>query len=72
MPELIFPGPDGRLEGRYHPQPKPDAPLAINGVEIAGALVEQSPHHRCKALAIGRIAPAAGMDPEDVVGASED
>lgn len=30
MPELIFPGPDGRLEGRYHPQPgKPDAPLAI-------------------------------------------
>ncbi len=30
MPELIFPGPEGRLEGRYHPQPgKPDAPLAI-------------------------------------------
>lgn len=30
MPELIFPGPDGRLEGRYHPQPgKPDAPIAI-------------------------------------------
>ena len=30
MPELIFPGPEGRLEGRYHPQPgKPDAPIAI-------------------------------------------
>ncbi len=30
MPVLNFPGPDGRLEGRYHPQPgKPDAPLAI-------------------------------------------
>ena len=29
MPELIFPGPEGRLEGRYHPQPKSDAPLAI-------------------------------------------
>ena len=27
MPELIFPGPEGRLEGRYHPQPKPDAPF---------------------------------------------
>ncbi|MFV0409310.1 MAG: alpha/beta hydrolase [Paracoccus sp. (in: a-proteobacteria)] len=29
MPELIFAGPDGRLEGRYHPQAKPDAPIAI-------------------------------------------
>ena len=30
MPELIFPGPEGRLEARYHPQPgKPDAPIAI-------------------------------------------
>lgn len=30
MPELIFSGPEGRLEGRYHPQPgRPDAPLAI-------------------------------------------
>ena len=29
MPELIFAGPDGRLEGRYHAQPKPDAPIAI-------------------------------------------
>ncbi|MBU3029931.1 alpha/beta hydrolase [Paracoccus marinaquae] len=30
MPELIFPGPEGRLEGRYHPQAgKPDAPIAI-------------------------------------------
>ena len=29
MPELIFPGPEGRLEGRYHPQAQPDAPLAI-------------------------------------------
>lgn len=29
MPELIFPGPEGRLEARYHPQPIPDAPIAI-------------------------------------------
>lgn len=29
MPELIFPGPDGRLECRYHPQASPDAPIAI-------------------------------------------
>lgn len=30
MPELIFPGPEGRLEARYHPQAgKPDAPIAI-------------------------------------------
>lgn len=29
MPEVIFPGPDGRLEGRYHPQPEKDAPIAI-------------------------------------------
>ncbi|MEM9199199.1 MAG: alpha/beta hydrolase [Pseudomonadota bacterium] len=29
MPEVIFPGPDGRLEGRYHPQKTADAPIAI-------------------------------------------
>lgn len=30
MPEIIFPGPEGRLEGRYHPQAGiPDAPIAI-------------------------------------------
>ncbi|MBB5514826.1 hypothetical protein FHS89_000832 [Rubricella aquisinus] len=29
MPEVIFPGPEGRLEGRYHPQPERDAPIAI-------------------------------------------
>ncbi len=29
MPEVIFPGPEGRLEGRYHPQKEPDAPIAI-------------------------------------------
>ena len=29
MPEVIFPGPAGRLEGRYHPQAKRDAPMAI-------------------------------------------
>ena len=29
MPEVIFPGPDGRLEGRYHPQRGKDAPIAI-------------------------------------------
>ena len=29
MPEVIFPGPEGRLEGRYHPQKGGDAPTAI-------------------------------------------
>ena len=29
MPEVIFPGPEGRLEGRYHPQKNRDAPIAI-------------------------------------------
>ena len=29
MPEVIFPGPEGRLEGRYHPAKAKDAPIAI-------------------------------------------
>ena len=29
MPEVIFPGPEGRLEGRYHPQNTKDSPIAI-------------------------------------------
>ncbi|MEM9010705.1 MAG: alpha/beta hydrolase [Pseudomonadota bacterium] len=29
MPEVIFPGPEGRLEGRYHPNKEKDAPIAI-------------------------------------------
>ncbi len=29
MPEVIFNGPDGRLEGRYHHQRRPGAPLAL-------------------------------------------
>jgi alpha/beta superfamily hydrolase len=29
MPEVIFPGPEGRLEGRYQPASKPRAPVAI-------------------------------------------
>jgi alpha/beta superfamily hydrolase len=29
MPNIIFNGPDGRLEGRYHQSKKPDAPIAI-------------------------------------------
>lgn len=29
MPEVIFPGPEGRLHGRYHPQRSKDAPIAI-------------------------------------------
>jgi alpha/beta superfamily hydrolase len=29
MPEVIFPGPEGRLEGRFHPQKNSDAPIAI-------------------------------------------
>ena len=29
MPEVHFPGPEGRLEGRYHPEPEKDAPIAL-------------------------------------------
>ena len=29
MPEVIFPGPEGRLEARYHQQKEKDAPIAI-------------------------------------------
>ncbi len=29
MPEVIFPGPEGRLHGRYQPASRPRAPLAI-------------------------------------------
>ena len=29
MPEIIFNGPDGRLEGRYHKAQNPEAPIAI-------------------------------------------
>ena len=29
MPEVIFPGPDGRIEGRFHPQKNNDSPIAI-------------------------------------------
>ena len=29
MPEVIFPGPEGRLEGRYHPRAARDAPIAL-------------------------------------------
>ncbi len=29
MPEVNFPGPEGRLEGRYHPQTDKEAPIAL-------------------------------------------
>ncbi|HUS54138.1 MAG TPA: alpha/beta hydrolase [Thermohalobaculum sp.] len=29
MPEVIFAGPEGRLEGRYHPNADKDAPIAL-------------------------------------------
>jgi alpha/beta superfamily hydrolase len=29
MPEVIFAGPEGRLEGRYQPASRPRAPVAI-------------------------------------------
>jgi uncharacterized protein len=29
MPDVIFTGPDGRLEGRYHPSKEPMAPIAL-------------------------------------------
>ena len=32
MPEVIFAGPEGRLEGRYHPMPEKDAPILAAAV----------------------------------------
>jgi len=29
MPDVIFPGPEGRLEGRFSPPPRPRAPVAM-------------------------------------------
>jgi len=29
MPEVIFPGPAGRIEGRYHPSKRKGAPIAV-------------------------------------------
>ena len=29
MPAVIFPGPDGRLEGRFQPSSRPRAPVAM-------------------------------------------
>ncbi len=29
MPDIIFPGPEGRLEGRYHHSKTPNAPIAL-------------------------------------------
>ena len=29
MPTVIFPGPEGRLEGRFSPGPRPRAPVAM-------------------------------------------
>ena len=29
MPSVIFPGPEGRLEGRFSPPPRPRAPVAM-------------------------------------------
>ncbi|MDH5410107.1 MAG: alpha/beta hydrolase [Alphaproteobacteria bacterium] len=37
MPEVIFNGPEGRLEGRYHPGPAPDSPIAL--------ILHPSPQH---------------------------
>ena len=37
MPEVIFNGPEGRLEGKYHPGPKPDSPIAL--------ILHPSPQH---------------------------
>lgn len=29
MPEVVFNGPSGRLEGRYQPSTNPNAPIAL-------------------------------------------
>jgi len=34
MPEVIFNGPEGRLEGRYHPSDDPQAPCALRGFSV--------------------------------------
>ena len=29
MPEIIIPGPEGRLEARYHKEEKPNSPICL-------------------------------------------
>ena len=48
MPEVIFPGPEGRLEGRFHPGRRPRAPVALilhthphSGGSMNNAIVQQ-------------------------------
>ena len=41
MPEVIFNGPEGRLEGRYHPSKLDNAPVAVvlhNSPEVGGSM----------------------------------
>ena len=48
MPEVIFPGPEGRLEGRYHPQKERDAPIAIilhPHPQFGGTMNHPVPYH---------------------------
>ena len=47
MPEVIFPGPEGRLEGRFQPGPRPRAqPPVDDGVGIDGVWREADGEHR--------------------------
>ncbi len=40
MPEVIFTGPAGRIEGRYHPARQKNAPIVI--VQITSGILETS------------------------------
>ena len=51
MPEMIFNGPEGRLEGRYHHSKQSNAPVALllhphpqHGVSLAGSAPRYTTH----------------------------
>lgn len=48
MPEVIFQGTDGRLQGRYHQQPNKDAPIAVilhPHPQFGGTMNHRIPYH---------------------------
>ena len=47
MPEVIFNGPEGRLEGRYHPSDDPQAPCALILPAASKGWRSYGPPHSC-------------------------
>ena len=66
MPEVIFPGPEGRLEGRFNPGPRPRAPVAmilhLPADAVAGTFLEMG--FFLQNIMIGLVACGLGSCPQ--------